>query len=125
MTVRPPAQTTPPQKRDQITVALSNIHVTYDCDTDPVGVSQPGDFRFSVNVDTLSDDGTKWIAASGNGTSSKSMSNGSNYTPSGQRVTITMPRLDGQTFRDRTYFAEADPSGTFDFSETKSMTLLK
>jgi hypothetical protein len=111
---------TPTQTLDEITVNLSSINVKYDCDFDPVGVSQPGDFQFSLNIDTLSDDGSKWLAASKNGTGSREINNGGSYSPSGQSASVRLPRLEGQAFRVRTYFREADPDGASDFKVSKS-----
>lgn len=105
---------------DEITVNLSKLSVTYDCDFDPAGVSQPGDFRYDLNVDTLSDDGATWIAVTKYGEAAKSISTGSYANITGRTASFRFPRLNGQSFRVRLGLREVDTGGN-DFSSSATI----
>ena len=106
------------QKIDEIVVSLDRLSVKYDCDYDPVGVSQPGDFRYNINVDTLGSDGN-WHAASKLGESSAKINTGSSTNISNKTVTIRLPRVENQAFRVRLSLREVDGSSN-DFSSSNS-----
>ncbi|MEZ5357765.1 MAG: hypothetical protein R3F48_02975 [Candidatus Zixiibacteriota bacterium] len=105
-------------KIDEITVTLGSIFAKYDCDFDPVGVTSPGDFRYNINVDTLSSNGD-WVSASKNNESSVSINTGNSATVS-KSATFRLVRSDGQAFRVRLSIREIDGSSN-DFSSSTSI----
>lgn len=105
---------------DDITIALNTLSVKYDCDFNPVGVTQPGDFRYWLNVDTLSDDGTTWLAASSNSEAKADVNNGGSKNITGQSASFRFPRRDGQAFRVRMGLREVD-SGGDDFKSSLAL----
>ena len=109
------------QTYDEITVSLNRLSVKYDCDFNPVGVTNPGDFRYSLNVDTLSDDGTTWIRATSNKEKSSDISNGGYKNITNQKGSFRFPRRNGQSFRVVMTLREADPSSN-DFSTSNRVT---
>jgi len=104
---------------DQVSVSLDRLSVKYDCDYDPVGVTQPGDFWYSLNVDTLSDDG-HWVAVSKNKERNSEVSNGKSVGITGEAATFSLPRIEGQAFRVRLTLREAD-SGGDDFKSSHTV----
>ena len=105
---------------DEITVSLNTVYARYDCDTDPVGVTQPGDFHYMLNVDTLSDNGELWLNVSSNKEKSAKISTGNSTNVSGQSATFRFPRREGQSFRVRMTLREADATGN-DFRSSVSV----
>jgi hypothetical protein len=105
---------------DDITVNLSKIAVKYDCDLDPIGITQPGDFSYSLNIDTLAADGT-WLRITSNKTQNADINTGSSKTPTGQSAVFRFARREGQTFRVVLKLAENDANGKTDFNETKTI----
>lgn len=106
---------------DEITVSLTQLSVTYDCDYDPAGVTQPGDFRFNLNVDTLSDDGGSWLAVTKYGEESASVSTGGYKNVSDRKASFRFPRINGHAFRVRLSMREVDTDGN-DFSSSTAVT---
>lgn len=106
---------------DDIIVSLDKLEVKYDCDYNPVGVTQPGDFRYYLNVDTLSDDGVSWLRASSNREARVELNNGASYNVGGQKASFRFPRRDGQTFQVRMSIREVD-SGGDDFKSNHYVT---
>jgi len=106
---------------DEITVSLTQLSVKYDCDYDPVGVTQPGDFRFNLNVDTLSDDGSSWLAVTKHGETAASLSTGGYKNVTDRKAAFRFPRLNGQAFRVRLSMREVDTDGN-DFTAGAEIT---
>jgi hypothetical protein len=107
-------------KYDNISLSLNSINVKYDCDFDPAGVNQPGDFHYYLNVDTLDANG-KWVAASNNKTESASINSGGSKSPSNEKASFKLRREDGQKFRVRVGIREADV-GADDFNDVLTVT---
>lgn len=105
---------------DDISVSLNSVNVKYDCDYDPAGVNQPGDFHYYLNVDTLNADG-KWVAASNNKSEFAAINNGGSKAPSNEKASFKLRREDGQKFRVRVGIREADTGGD-DFNDVLTVT---
>jgi hypothetical protein len=110
----------PVNELDEITVSLNKLTVKYDCDYDPVGVDQPGDFHYAMNVDTLADNGVDWLPASKNKEASAKVSNGNYKNITGQIARFELPRTSGAAFRVRMGLREADVGGN-DFKSSHSV----
>lgn len=114
--------TSPSVAYDNITVSLNSVNVKYDCDFDPAGVNQPGDFYYSLNVDTLDSSG-KWVAVSKNKEEFANIDSGGSKAPSNEKASFKLRRDGNQKFRVRVGIREADTGGN-DFNETLNVTHL-
>ena len=96
---------------DQVTVTFNSLTATYDCD----GEDNPGDFHYSLNVDTADFDGN-WYPITSYGEKSATLSNGvTRINPFG--VTFNMPRYRYARFRVRMTLRE-DDGARDDFSRS-------
>jgi hypothetical protein len=103
---------------DEIVVNLTNISVKYDCDSDPLGVTQPGEFHYWMAVDTLSEEG-KWVDAMSTGDLSSDLNSGESRDIYNQKAIFRLERTENKQFRVRVGMREADP-GENDFNSSKS-----
>ncbi len=101
---------------DNIKISLTSLYATYDCDTDPVGITSAGDFRYNIAVDTL-DTAGKWVATTSFSEAQASVSTGNSKSLT-RTKTITLPRTTSQQFRVRLYLREVDGSSN-DFSSSQ------
>ena len=118
----PGGNQTPGVTYDDITVSLDQLSVKYDCDYDPVGVTQPGEFYYRLYVDTLADNGTDWIRVSTASEGSASLSNGGYKNVTDRKVSFRFPRRTGQAFRVNMTLRESDGSNNNDFSSSHKVT---
>jgi|GEM_PF-2597358 len=116
------ASGSPRQTYDEITVSLDRLSVKYDCDYNPVGVTQPGEFRFNLNVDTLSDDASEWLAVTKHGEYKADVNNGGYKDVTTRKASFRLPRDNGQSFRVRLSLRELDSGNKNDFSSSRSIT---
>lgn len=106
---------TPAFPTDQVTVTFNSLTAVLDCD----GPDNPGDFYYSLNVDTADLSGN-WYTITSNGEQSATLSNGvTRMAPFG--VTFTMPRYRYSQFRVRMTLRESD-GATNDFSKSTTYT---
>jgi hypothetical protein len=113
---------TPGTTYDEITISLDRLNVRYDCDLNPVGITQPGDFRYDFDVDTLSDNGSDWLAVTSHGEAGAAVSNGGYKNITNRKASFRFPRVNGQSFRVRLMLREADDNGKNDFKESRNVT---
>lgn len=110
----PMGATQPPMPMDEITVTFQSLNAILDCD----GPDNPGDFHYSLNVDTLGPDGN-YYSASSVGERSATLSNGvTRVAPFS--INVTVPAVPSSEFRVRVRVRE-DDGATDDFIRTANI----
>jgi hypothetical protein len=108
--VAPAGPTEPQYEMDDVTVVFNTLTAYLDCD----GPDNPGDFFYSMNIDTIDQDGD-WHPYTHFGERSANLSNGvTRVSPFG--ATLRMPRYRYARFRVRMTLRE-DDGASDDFSE--------
>lgn len=107
---------------DQITVTLTRIGVTYDCDNNVSLVDDAaGDFYYSFYVQTKNADGDWETVKSFPEKEIKINNNETGEIPA-RSVSFSLPRENGQQFRVYTRVREEDFGGANDFVSAKTFT---
>ncbi|MBD3298754.1 MAG: hypothetical protein GF341_08875 [candidate division Zixibacteria bacterium] len=103
---------------DEITVSLSRLYATYDCDNNVrVGGDGSGDFQYSFMVHVKDENGG-WELVKSFPQKSVDLDNGQTAEISGRSVTFSLPREDGQQFRVYTMVREHDGGSNYDFTSS-------
>lgn len=118
----PGGSQTPGVTYDEITISLDRLSIKYDCDYDPAGVTNPGEFYYRLYIDTLADNGTDWIRVSSNAEGSAKLSNGGYKNIQDRSAAFRFPREAGQAFRVNMSLRESDGANDNDFSSSHSVT---
>ncbi|GAB4329004.1 MAG: hypothetical protein Kow0074_25270 [Candidatus Zixiibacteriota bacterium] len=103
---------------DEITVSLSRLNVTYDCDNNVrIGGDGSGDFQYSFMVHVKGQNGD-WELVKSFPQKSVDLNNGETAEISDRSVTFSLPREDGQQFRVYTMVREFDGGNNYDFTSS-------
>lgn len=107
---------------DQITVTLTRIGVTYDCDNNVSLVDDAaGDFFYSFYVQTKNAEG-KWETVQSFPEKEIKINNNETGEIPARSVSFSLPRENGQAFRVYTGVREQDFGGKNDFSSSHTFT---